>query len=122
MARNSIEVFFSAWELNDSAERLDRLKTAMQTSVTYADPKTPDSIAGIGAVNDYLGMFSANAPGWTASVVKQDTIASVTRVTVAFSGLGPGGKAVTQHGQYFCELEDDKLIRMIGFVGTGEPQ
>lgn len=65
-------------------------------------------------------MFSKNAPRWSAKVVKSDTVANVTRTTVAFSGSGPDGSQQVQYGQYFIEKDADLASRIIGFVGTGE--
>ncbi|MES9980721.1 MAG: hypothetical protein ABW107_18470 [Candidatus Thiodiazotropha sp. 6PLUC5] len=55
-----------------------------------------------------------------AKVVKSDTTANATRVTVVFSGMGPDGNEQVQLGQYFIEKEGEKISRMVGFVGTGE--
>ena len=54
-------------------------------------------------------MFSANALGWSAKVVKIDSIADIIRATVAFSGLGPDNNQMIQLGQYFIEHQNDKL-------------
>ncbi len=112
--------FFDAWELEDAEARLAKLKSAVAESVQYADPRTPDTLSGIEAISGYLAMFSANAPGWSAKVVKSDTVAGVTRVTVAFGGKGPDGLQKVQLGQYFVEKDGDLVCRMIGFAGTGE--
>jgi len=64
-------------------------------------------------------MFSANALGWSASVIGSDTPAGMTRVTVAFGGMGPDGKQMVQLGQYFVETDGDLISRMVGFFGTG---
>jgi hypothetical protein len=72
------------------------------------------------ALNNYVGMFSANAPGWSAKVIKTDMVAGVTRVTVAFGGKGSDGSEQVQLGQYFVEKNGDLVSRMVGFVGTGE--
>lgn len=69
-------------------------------------------------------MFCVNAPDWTAKVVKSDTISDITRVTIASGGMGPQGKPMVQHGQYFVEMEKkgerELVSRMVGFAGTGE--
>lgn len=118
---DSISTFFEAWQITDHDERLAKITSAVTDSVSYHDPRTPETLSGIQALNDYLGMFSANAPGWRAKVVKNDTMSDITRVTVAFSGMGPDGKEMVQHGQYFVEHEGDLVAGMVGFVGTGEP-
>jgi len=65
-------------------------------------------------------LFSANAPGWSATVVATDTTANMTRATVAFSGEGPDGSEQTQLGQYFVEKDGELISRMVGFVGIGK--
>ncbi|MEL7312614.1 MAG: nuclear transport factor 2 family protein [Pseudomonadota bacterium] len=118
---SSIETFFDAWALDSRDERLQKISASVDASATYVDPRTPEPITGIDALTDYVGMFSANAPGWSAKVVKADTNAGTVRATVAFSGPGPDGTTQTQLGQYFVELKDDLVTRMVGFVGTGQP-
>ena len=115
-----IATFFEAWQIEDDELRLNKITDAVTANVQYADPRTPEVVNGIDALNSYVAMFSANAPGWSAKVIKSDMIADVTRVTVAFSGMGPDGSEQVQLGQYFVEQEDGLVSRMIGFVGTGE--
>jgi hypothetical protein len=55
-------------------------------------------------------------------VVNLSTIGTSHRATVAFGGMGPDGKEMVQHGQYFADMESDKIARMVGFVGIGEPE
>ncbi len=117
---DSISNFFDAWEIVDAALRMNKIKSSVTTDVQYDDPRTPESVRGITALNDYVGMFSANAPGWTARVIKSDIIGGVSRVTVAFSGNGPDGGEQTQLGQYFVEKDGEFIARMVGFVGTGK--
>ena len=112
--------FFDAWQVADTESRLAKITSAVTESVQYDDPRTPEILSGIGSLNDYVVMFSANAPGWSGKVIKSDTIASVTRVTVAFSGKGPDGTEQSQLGQYFVEQDSNLISRMVGFVGTGE--
>jgi hypothetical protein len=112
--------FFEAWQIDEAEARLAKITSAVTENISYNDPRTPETINGIAALSDYVGMFSANAPGWSAKVVKSDTIANVTRVTVAFSGMGPDGTEQVQLGQYFLEKDRDLVSRMVGFVGTGE--
>ena len=114
-----ISIFFDAWRLETSSERLSQIVSAVTKSIEYDDPRTPQTLKGINALNDYVGMFADNAPGWSATVVGTDTTAGVTRATVAFGGKGPDGNEVTQLGQYFVETEGHLISRMVGFVGTG---
>ena len=118
---NQIDTFFAAWQLESADERLEKITSSVSSSIVYVDPRTPQPITGIEALSEYVGMFSANAPGWSANVVVSDTIGGVTRATVAFGGKGPDGTEQTQLGQYFVELDGDSISRMIGFVGIGAP-
>ena len=116
----AIEIFFTAWSETDAAARQALIASAVSETASYADPRAQEPITGVAALGEYVGMFSANAPGWTATVQKTDTIAGVTRATVAFGGKGPDGSEMRQLGQYYIECDEDGLIaRMIGFVGTG---
>lgn len=116
---DSISIFFDAWQLDSAEARLKKLTSAVSANIQYDDPRTQQTINGITALSEYVGMFSANAPGWTAKVVTSDATAGMTRATVAFSGLGPDGNEMVQHGQYFVETDGDLITRMVGFVGTG---
>ena len=102
-------------------ERRNQIAGAVSEDVMYDDPRTPQTVVGVDALNEYVGMFAANAPGWSAQVVATDTIAGVTRATVEFGGKGPDGNEVTQLGQYFVEMAGNHISRMVGFVGTGMP-
>ncbi|MEP5155565.1 nuclear transport factor 2 family protein [Planktotalea sp.] len=119
---DAISAFFDTWGLSDDAARADAIAAVYSETGTYADPRAQEPMIGPGAIADYVNMFSANAPGWTAKVVKSDEIAGMQRVTVAFGGKGPDGKEMSQLGQYFAEFSDEKITRLIGFVGTGEAE
>ena len=93
---DQIDTFFSAWQLESREDRLERITNTVAPSIVYVDPRTPEPITSIAALSEYIGMFSANAPGWSAKVVVSDTIAGITRATVAFSGKGPDGTKQTQ--------------------------
>ncbi len=115
-----ITTFFDAWQIEDAEVRLAKLKASVTETVQYHDPRTPETLQGIAALHNYVGMFSANAPGWSAKVIKTDEIAGVSRVTVAFGGMGTDGSEQIQLGQYFVEQEGGLVSRMVGFVGIGE--
>ncbi len=119
---DAIDTFFGAWQLESREERVDKITGAVAPGVVYVDPRTPEPITSVSALCDYVGMFSANAPGWSARVVSTSTIAGMTRATVAFSGKGADGKEQTQLGQYFVETEGGLISRMVGFVGIGAPE
>ncbi len=115
-----ITAFFDAWAIESAEARTEKIVSAVTTDVEYDDPRTPETIKGVDALSEYVGMFSANAPGWSAKVLSSDSVAGVTRATVAFGGKGPDGNDMVQNGQYFVEMEGDLISRMVGFVGTGE--
>lgn len=117
-----ISTFFEAWQIQDADARLEKISSAVTKDVKYDDPRTPETLTGVEALSDYVGMFSANAPGWSAKVVKSDTNGSVTRSTVAFGGKGPDGVEQVQLGQYFVEKQGVLVSRFVGFAGTGAQQ
>ena len=117
---DAISTFFDAWQLESAQERLELISRAVTADVRYDDPRTPKTVNGIDALNEYVGMFSANAPGWSAKVIGSDSTAGMTRATVAFGGMGPDGAKMVQLGQYFVETDGDLICRMVGFVGTGD--
>ena len=117
---NATETFFEAWGTADAAERAKLIAGATTLDVTYSDPRSGARLNGQDAVAEYVAMFSANAPGWTASVVSADTVNGYVRAIVAFGGMGPDGSEMVQHGTYFCDTDaDGKLSMIAGFVGTG---
>lgn len=118
---DSIATFFDTWSIEEAEVRLTKLNSSVTKTIQYDDPRTAESVNGIGALNNYVGMFSANAPGWSAKVIKTDTVAGITRATVAFGGMGPDGSEQVQLGQYFVEIDGDLISRIVGFVGTGDP-
>lgn len=118
--REAIETFFSAWGMADTNARMAAISSCYSAEGTYADPRSSGALIGCDAIAAYVSMFSENAPGWEALVVKFDAIESTIRATMAFGGKGPDGSDMVQHGQYFAEFKDDKISKMVGFVGTGE--
>ena len=135
-AQQSIETFFGAWSETDADARLSAIVASCAANGTYADPRTPDPINGVEALAEYVGMFSANAPGWTAEVVKSDEIAGMTRATVAFGGKGPGemcanpvlpaiANAVFNAVGVECDslpITPEKVLRGIRANGGARPQ
>ena len=115
----TITQFFAAWGETDADARMASLSTVLAPSAQYADPRSNGVLVGTDAIAAYIGQFSANAPGWTAEPVKQDSVAGLVRATVAFGGKGPDGADMIQHGQYFAKIVDGHISEMTGFVGTG---
>jgi len=107
-----IATFFDAWQIEDADIRLYKINSSLTEDIKYDDPRTQETLNGIAALNSYLGMFSENAPGWSAKVIKSDTVAGFTRVTVAFGGVGPNGSEQVQLGQYFVEKDGGKALKI----------
>lgn len=119
---DSITTFFDAWGMIDDVPRLEAISAAFKSDGTYADPRSLDALQGPAAITSYVNNFSAGVPGWTAKVVNPSTIGTSHRATVAFGGMGPDGKEMVQHGQYFADMDGDKIARTVGFVGMGAPE
>ncbi len=117
---DSITTFFEAWQIENADLRAQKITGSVSENISYDDPRTPEAVIGIAALTNYVGMFTENAPGWSAKVIKSDTVGGVTRVTVAFGGAAPDGSEQVQLGQYYVEKDGDLVSRMVGFVGTGE--
>ena len=116
-----ISTFFEAWQIDADSTRKDKISGAVVNSVQYDDPRTEETLIGLEALCDYIGMFTQNAPGWSAKVVAKDTISNYSRVTVAFGGPGPDGVDLVQHGQYFVHVVDERIAKMVGFAGLSVP-
>lgn len=114
-----ISTFFEAWQLEAADARQEKITRSVAANIQYDDPRTPESIHGVDALCDYVAVFSADAPGWSAKVIGNDVTAGIARATVAFGGAGPDGKEMVQLGQYFIETDGNLITRMVGFVGTG---
>lgn len=117
---DALTTFFDAWGEADATKRADMIANATTPDATYSDPRSGARLTGHDAIAEYVGMFSANAPGWTAIVKSVDTVNGYIRSAVAFGGMGPDGTEMTQHGTYFSEVNDDgKLTMIAGFIGLG---
>ena len=119
---DAITGFFGAWGETGAEPRAAAIKAAMADDFVYIDPRVPGPITSLDALADYVGQFSANAPGWSARAVKTDVLHGHARVLVAFGGKGPDGSEMVQHGTYFAEMAGDRIARLVGFVGTGAPE
>jgi ketosteroid isomerase-like protein len=119
---DSLNTFFAAWSETDADARRALIEKSVTSSFSYSDPRSGERVSSLDAVTDYVGMFSANAPGWTAEVVKADVVNGYARAIVRFGGKGPDGSDMNQLGTYFADIDDGgKLTFLAGFVGTGEP-
>ena len=115
---DALSTFFSAWSETDATARADLIARAMAEGFTYSDPRSGARLMSLETLSDYVGQFSANAPGWTATVETTDEVNGYLRARVAFGGKGPDGTDMVQHGTYFGEQNNDgKLVLLAGFVG-----
>lgn len=120
---HALETFFSAWQETDADTRRALITQAFTQGGAYCDPRSGKRLTSVGEISDYVGMFAANAPGWSASVVKTDDVNGFHRALIAFGGPGPDGSVMTQHGTYFGETDaDGKLKYLAGFVGVATAQ
>jgi len=119
---DALATFFDAWGTADTGDRAAKIAAATTADVIYSDPRSGGRLTGQDAVAEYVGMFSANAPGWTATVVSSDDVNGYTRAIIAFGGMGPDGTEMVQHGTYFSDVVDGKLAMIAGFVGVSEVQ
>ena len=67
---SALDTFFSAWAETDADKRTALIAQSCTDDVNYADPRSKGPVNGIAAVSEYVGMFSANAPGWDARVME----------------------------------------------------
>lgn len=115
---DALATFFASWSETDADARQAMIAKALIADCTYSDPRSGGRLSGVDAISDYVGQFSANAPGWAASVDKADEVNDYIRATVAFGGKGPDGSDLVQHGTYFADTNDDgRLTMLAGFVG-----
>ena len=112
--------FFSAWGA-DPDERRETLDRVLAQDFRYADPRAGEALTDRAALAAYLDAFSADAPGWRAEAIRTDSVDGLHRTIVAFSGDGPEGTPMIQHGTYVTRLEGARIARMTGFAGTGAP-
>ena len=102
----------------DDPARTDTLTRCAAPDLYYVDPRTPEPITDLQALIRYIGQYTEFAPGASARVAAQSRTHLHTRATVAFEM--PGSTA--QLGQYMIDTDgQNRVTRLIGFAGTGEP-
>lgn len=116
---SELKMLFSAWGDADPDTRRATLEKCTAEPFLYADPNTPEQITSLDAFNDYLQMFTGNMPGANVEVAGVDGHHNHLRATIDFMRDG----ATMMRGQYFAETaEDGKIMRLIGFIGTGDAE
>ena len=116
---DAIERFFASWGEPDPDTRAKALNDCLPSEVSYADPRTPETITDRETLIAYVAMYSQYAPGATARVTNLSSTQGNYRANVEFRM--PDGK--TQTGQYFIEIDDLSRPRnIVGFVGLGDSE
>ncbi|MCF6430769.1 MULTISPECIES: nuclear transport factor 2 family protein [unclassified Leisingera] len=114
---DSLHTLFAAWGDPTPEGRASKTDAAIGPRFYYSDPNSPAPIEGRDAYLEYVAQFSAMMPGAAAKVVAVSEHHGHVRATVDFE---KDGKRMVR-GQYFADLEDGKVVRLIGFTGMGEP-
>jgi hypothetical protein len=108
---------FSAWGNPSPDARAAATDAAIGSEFYYCDPNAPAPIDSRDDYLAYIKMFGDMAPGAVAKVVNVSEKHGHARITVDFII----NQDMTQRGQYFADLQDGKITRIIGFAGMGEP-
>jgi len=112
-----LETLFSAWGDPLPDGRAEKTDAAIAPDFYYADPNSPAPVIGRDAYLAYIAMFGDMMPGASARVVAVSEHNGHARATVDF--LKDGEQMM--RGQYFADITDGRITRLIGFTGTGEP-
>ncbi|MEX0366897.1 MAG: nuclear transport factor 2 family protein [Ruegeria sp.] len=113
-----IHTLFAAWGDPSPEGRAEKTDAAIGPNFYYSDPNAPEPVQGRDAYLAYIAMFGEMMPGASAKVVHISEHRSHARATVDFLKDG----ALMVRGQYFADLEDGRVVRLIGFPGMGEPE
>lgn len=109
--------FFSAWGDPSAESRAAKTGAALASPFYYADPNAPEPITDRDAYLAYVKIYGDMMPGGSAEVVDISEHSGHARLTVAFCKDG----TPMQYGQYFADVEDGKITRLVGFAGLGAP-
>lgn len=112
-----LHTLFSAWGDPSAESRAAKTDAALASDFYYSDPNTTDPVIGRDAYLTYITGFGDNMPGASAQVVAVAFHHGHARATVDFNKDG----ARMMRGQYFADIDDGRVTRLIGFPGMGEP-
>jgi hypothetical protein len=112
-----IHTLFSAWGDPLADGRAAKTDAAIAPDFYYADPNTPDPVIGRDAYLAYIAQFAKMMPSGSATVAATSAHHGHARATVDFV---KDGKTMMR-GQYFADITDGKITRLIGFPGMGDP-
>ncbi|WP_146345941.1 nuclear transport factor 2 family protein [Phaeobacter marinintestinus] len=113
-----IHTLFSAWGDPSPDGRASKTDAAIGPDFYYADPNAADPVEGRDAYLAYIAQFSDMMPGASAKVVSVSQHHGHARATVDFLK----GDTLMMRGQYFADINDAKITRLIGFTGTGDTE
>ena len=113
-----IHTLFLAWGDPSPEARATATDAAIGPELYYSDPNPPAPIHSCDDYLTYIQMFGEMAPGAIAKVVDISEKNGHARATVDFII----NETITQRGQYFVDLKDGKIARIVGFSGMGEPR
>ena len=115
---DALTTFFNAWAETDAAARLSMITEALAPGAVYSDPRSGGRFSDLDMIAEYVGHFSANAPGWSATVESADVVNDYAKAIVNFGGPGPDGEPMGQVGTYFAEANaDGQIVQLVGFAG-----
>jgi hypothetical protein len=86
--------------------------------MTYIDPNVSAPITTRDGYLAYVTTFGEGMPGASAQVVAVSEHHDHMRATVDFCKDGEP----MMRGQYYAEIEYGKVTKLVGFMGTGEPE
>ena len=112
-----IHTLFSAWGDPSPEARATATDAAIGPEFYYSAPNAP---APIHVRDDYLAyiqMFGEMALGAIAKVIDISEKHGHARATVDVVI----NENMSQRGQYFVDLKDGKIARIVGFTGMGDP-
>lgn len=113
-----IHTLFSAWGLDDSDGRAAKTDAVIGADFAYTDPSLEGFLTGRDAYLTHIARFGEKMPGASVHIVDVSESNGFARATVDCLA---GGKAMMR-GQYFAEIVNGKVARLVGFTGTGSPE
>ena len=112
-----LTILFDAWGDASADDRAAKTDAVIAGDFTYCDPNTTEPLHGREAYLSHIATFAEMMPGASAKIVQVDEHHGFARATVDFLK----DEAPMMRGQYFAELADGRVKRLVGFPGTGIP-
>ena len=115
---DALRTLFSARGDPSPDSRAEKTDAAIGSGFCYTDPNTPERVTGREAHLACIAQFGAAMPGASAQVIALSRHHGHARAAVDFLKDG----ALVMRGQYFADIADGGIARLIGFPGMGEPE